>query len=102
MPSLPRLEGARSLDGFHRHLYGCAGYPDQQTYIDHCNPMAVMDRVSIPLLVLNAVDDPVCVVENVRDHQQQLAEMTTTILALTERGSHCAYLGGLLATNWAH
>lgn len=102
LPSLAALEGAQSLDEFHRHLYECAGYPNQQAFLDNCNPMSVMETVSIPLLVLNAEDDPVCVHDNVRDHQQAMACMPRTLLAVTSRGSHCAYLAGFTARSWAH
>lgn len=61
-----------------------------------------MHRVNIPLLVLNAEDDPVCVLDNVQDHRQAMANMPRTILAVTARGSHCAYLAGLTAYPWAH
>ncbi len=102
LPSLAALEDAQSLEEFHRHLYECAGYPSQQAFLDSCNPVAVMEQVAIPLLVLNAKDDPVCVLGNVRDHQQAMARMPRTILAVTARGSHCAYLSGLGARSWAH
>ncbi|MCP1616444.1 hypothetical protein FBY21_1050 [Pseudomonas sp. SLBN-26] len=102
LPSLAVLEGAQSLDEFHRHLYECAGYPSQQAYLESCNPITVMEAVSIPLLVLNAEDDPVCVVGNVRDHQHAMARMPRTVLAVTRRGSHCAYLAGFTARSWAH
>lgn len=101
-PSLTHLENAQSLDEFHHHLYECAGYPDQQSYIDSCNPVMVMDHVTIPLLVLNAEDDPVCVEKNVRDHQEAMINMPRTVLAITKKGSHCAHLSGLGARPWAH
>lgn len=102
LPSLAALEGAQNLDEFHRHLYECAGYPSQQAYLNGCNPVTVMEQVVIPLLVLNAEDDPVCVPGNVRDHQQALARMPRTLLAITARGSHCAHLSGFGARPWAH
>jgi predicted alpha/beta-fold hydrolase len=102
LPSFAALEGAQNLDEFHRNLYECAGYPSQQAFLESCNPVPVMERVTIPLLVLNAEDDPVCVLGNVRDHQQAMARMPKTVLAVTARGSHCAYLAGFTARSWAH
>ncbi|QMV62120.1 alpha/beta fold hydrolase [Pseudomonas berkeleyensis] len=102
LPSFAALEGAQSLDEFHQHLYECAGYPSHQAFLDNCNPVTLMHRVNIPLLVLNAEDDPVCVLDNVQDHRQAMANMPRTILAVTARGSHCAYLAGLTAYPWAH
>lgn len=102
LASFAALEGAQNLDEFHRNLYECAGYPSQQAFLDSCNPVAVMEKVSIPLLVLNAEDDPVCVLGNVQDHQHAMARMPKTVLAVTARGSHCAYLAGFSAHSWAH
>lgn len=101
-PSLARLEEAQSLDEFHQHLYECAGYDSWQAYLDGCNPVALMERISVPLLVLNAEDDPVCVADNVREHEHAMARLPRTLLAVTSRGSHCAYLSGLTARHWAH
>lgn len=101
-PSLARLEEAQSLDEFHQHLYECAGYDSWQAYLDGCNPVALMERISVPLLVLNAEDDPVCVADNVREHEHAMARLPRTLLAVTSRGSHCAYLSGLTARPWAH
>ena len=102
LPGLAALEAAQSLDEFHQHLYGCAGYPDHTSYLEHCNPIGRMAEVCIPLLVLNAADDPVCVLANVREHQHMVARMPRTVLAVTARGSHCAHLAGLTARPWAH
>jgi len=102
LASFAALEGAQNLDEFHRNLYECAGYPSQQAFLDSCNPVAVMEKISIPLLVLNAEDDPVCVLDNVQDHQHAMARMPKTVLAVTARGSHCAYLAGFSAHSWAH
>ncbi len=102
LPSFAALEGAQSLDEFHQHLYECAGYSSHQAFLENCNPISVMEKVSIPLLVLNAEDDPVCVLDNVLDHRRAMANMPRTILAVTARGSHCAYLAGFTARPWAH
>lgn len=102
LPSFAALENAQSLDEFHQHLYECAGYPSHQAFLEHCNPISVMTNVSIPLLVLNAEDDPVCVLDNVQDHQEAMTRMPRTLLAVTSRGSHCAYLAGFSAYPWAH
>jgi predicted alpha/beta-fold hydrolase len=61
-----------------------------------------MHGVRVPLLVLNAADDPVCVVENVREHLGVVAALPETLVVLTARGSHCAFFEGVLRpASWA-
>ncbi|MCU1715570.1 YheT family hydrolase [Pseudomonas sp. 5P_3.1_Bac2] len=100
--SLAKLEAAQSLDEFQQHLAPCAGYASYAQYLSACNPVAVMANVSIPLLVLNAADDPICVQQNVDEHRHVMAQLPSTILAITTHGSHCAHLSGLRAKPWAH
>ena len=65
--------------------------------------MLVAREVRIPLLILNAADDPVCVVENVHEHRDLFATVPDSMLVLTARGSHCAFLEGQWRPrSWAH
>lgn len=100
--SYQQLANAADLHEFHSHLYECAGYGSHGEFLQSCNPVSLMSRIRIPLLVLNAQDDPVCVDENVRDFRGQMLTMPNTILAVTRRGSHCAHFSGLLPKPWAH
>lgn len=102
LASFTALRSSKNLAEFHQHLYECAGYSTHQAFLDHCNPITVMKNVTTPLLVLNSKDDPVCVFDNVRDHQRAMTLMPRTVLAVTSRGSHCAHLAGLTARSWAH
>ena len=100
--SYTKLVAARDLEMFHRHLYQCAGYESYDAFIAACNPVNVMDQVKIPVLILNAEDDPVCVAENVDEHKADIAKLPSVILAVTRKGSHCAHYAGWSATPWAH
>ncbi|MCG8612972.1 MAG: alpha/beta fold hydrolase [Pseudomonadales bacterium] len=102
LPSYPAIQQSRTLDEFHRNIYECAGYASKDEYYQNCNPMNGFENISIPLFILNAADDPVCVVENVRDYQQAIANMPNLILALTKNGSHCAHFADWDAKPWAH
>ncbi len=83
---------ARNLQEFHDRLYPMAGYADREAYYEGVNPMVVAHQMSIPTLVINAEDDPVCAVANVRGEGLPLIdEVPSAILALTDRGSHCAF-----------
>ena len=102
LDSYAQLIGAQNLHEFHRYLYECAGYFSYQDYISDCNPALVIDRVEVPLLVLNAEDDPICRGENVYEHQDRVLNLPSSILAITSQGSHCAHFTGWSAKPWAH
>src|SRR5262249_35176810 len=73
-----------------------AGFSSAGEYHHHTNPMLVVPGVRVPLLVLNAADDPVCVVENVREHVGGVDTVAESIIVLAGPGSHCAFFGGVL------
>ena len=101
-PNHSRLSQCEDLHTLHQHIHACAGYDSQQAYLSASNPVLVMDKVSIPLLVLNAEDDPVCAIENLRDYQHSIQKNPHTMVAVTKRGSHCAHFEGWRARPWAH
>lgn len=37
-----------------------AGFEDYETYCKSINPIYVFENIKIPLMILNAEDDPVC------------------------------------------
>lgn len=93
---------ARDLSEFHENLYEMAGCASVSDYLDRSNPMAVFDRIVVPVLILNADDDPVCVVENVLDHLDAIKRIPDALLVRTSRGSHCAFFEGWMARSWAN
>jgi len=97
-----RIHQADNLHEFHQHLYEFAGFDNYEAYLDAVNPMGLMKHIDIPMLILNAADDPVCAIDNVREHQDGIRELSQTILVVTQRGSHCGYLSGITAKCWAH
>jgi predicted alpha/beta-fold hydrolase len=94
---------SRSVAEFHARGFGLAGFSSAAEFHRSTNPMAVVAGIRVPLLVLNAADDPVCVVENVREHLDVVDALPETVVALTARGSHCAFLEGVRRpSSWAH
>lgn len=66
-------------------------------FLFRSNPMPVAERITTPLLVLNALDDPVCVESNIpKGRDLDKFKKETAMLAFTERGSHCAFYDGLV------
>lgn len=92
----------RDLTGFHEHLYELAGCTDLADYLARSNPMAVFDTVAVPVLVINADDDPVCVQANAHDHVDAIRAVPDALMVRTARGSHCAFLEGWPARSWGN
>ena len=93
---------AENLHDFHQNLYECAGFATLQDFMDASNPMKVFREIRVPLLILNSEDDPVCHIDNAWEYEQQIRAMPNMLLAVTRRGSHCAYFSGPLAHPWGH
>jgi predicted alpha/beta-fold hydrolase len=102
LPSYQSLRATEDLHEFHQHLYEVAGNHSTEDYMLNSNPSEVFDDIKIPMLILNAKDDPVCHIDNVYEHQHRIEAMNNVILVLTDRGSHCAYLEGITAKSWAN
>jgi len=102
LDSYDALTATQDLHEFHQHLYEVAGNESNEDYMQNSNPAVVFDDIKIPLLILNAKDDPVCHIDNVYEHQHRIEAMANVILVLTERGSHCAYFEGITAKSWAN
>jgi len=93
---------ARDLKEFHQNLYEMAGNASVSDYLEHSNPMLVFDRIKVPVMILNADDDPVCVIENALDHMDAIRRIPDALLVRTARGSHCAFFEGWTARPWAN
>ncbi len=100
--SFNALKSTEDLHEFHQHLYQVAGNESCEDYMLNSNPSEVFDNIKIPMLILNAKDDPVCHIENVYQHKSRIEAMDNVILVVTERGSHCAYFEGITAKPWAN
>ena len=93
---------SRSVAEFHDRGFRLSGFASAADYHRSTNPMEVIAGVRVPLLVLNAADDPVCVVQNLRDHLNVVQAVPEILVALTARGSHCAFFEGVVRpASWA-
>ena len=93
---------APDLAGFHEALYEMAGCTDHADYLARSNPMQVMANVGVPVMIINAADDPVCVEANARDHVDAIRRVPDSLMVSTVRGSHCAFHEGWTARSWAN
>lgn len=93
---------ARSLAEFQDRIYGLAGYTSRDAYYDGSNPMRVAREMRVPVLVINAKDDPVCVERNLHEQLDALQCLPRVTVALTRHGGHCGFHEGAGArANWA-
>jgi len=102
LPAYQQALQAGDLQELHDHMYEIAGYDSYQDYLLATNPVAAFENISIPTLIINAKDDPVCHIDNALEKVDQIAGMENLLLVMTERGSHCAYFEGLTAKPWAN
>lgn len=100
--SLEALKETEDMHEFHQHLYEITGSDTFEDYIINTNPADVLDNIQVPILYLNAKDDPICHIDNTYEHIPMLEKMENVILTITDRGSHCAYFEGLTAKPWAN
>lgn len=101
LPNSARLRTVQDLSEFHRHAYEFAGYSSYEEYAHDINPMRVFTNISIPMMILNAEDDPVCNIQNAAPYIDTMRQMPNLILVTTAQGSHCAHYEGWQAKSWA-
>lgn len=83
-----------TLRDFMQHTAGMTGHASYEAFLKTSCPMQHFYTNTVPCLILNAADDPLCVESNIR---YDLAGCTDNYaLAVTPRGSHVAFREGLL------
>lgn len=102
-PGYEYCSQAKTMADFHERLYGLAGFKNSEEYFEASNPMTVSRHNRTPTLVVNALDDPICARESLEEGLRTLAEQPEHyIVAVTKRGSHCAFYEGMLRPqSWA-
>lgn len=99
--TLNHLRSSKNLSEFNQHAFEFAGYNSQAEYAQDINPMRVFTNISIPMMILNAEDDPVCNIQNAAPYLDTMRKMPNLILVTTAHGSHCAHYEGWRAKSWA-
>ncbi len=87
---------AKTIDEFAQAVSPMSGAEDWEQYLQAHNPMSHFQENQIPCLILNSLDDPICVKANIPDISYQ-----NYALVLTQLGSHIAFAEGLFAqSSW--
>lgn len=101
-PSLEKVLSSKTLVEFQKSYYEMAGFQDYKSYTQSTNPIYVLENVKIPLLILNAEDDPVCHIANLEPYKDVICRMSHIAVITTKKGSHCGFYEGLKETHsWA-
>eukprot|EP00808_Paulinella_micropora_P031750 g6532.t1 len=83
----------QSMQEFLEHASHMAGYESFKEYLTHSNPMQIFRNNRVPCLLVNALDDPLCIEENI---PLDIASRTNNYaMAITVAGSHVAFRDGL-------
>ncbi len=73
-----------------------AGYVDYDSYNQATNPIYVFENVTIPLLILNAEDDPVCHIKNFEPYKDMIRQMPNIAVVTTKKAAIVASMKGYL------
>ncbi|XP_042508857.1 phospholipase ABHD3-like isoform X2 [Macadamia integrifolia] len=88
------IEKARSIRDFDSHATCLvAKYETVDTYYRRCSSTSYVGNVSVPLLCISALDDPLCTREAIP--WDECRANKNIVLATTEHGGHLAFFEGL-------
>ena len=92
--AVARSMKATSVGDFMEAAAPLAGCKNIDEFYQENNPMQFFTGNQIPCLVLNALDDFLCLKENIRYDVKDIVH--NYVLAITDHGSHIAYNEGNL------
>ncbi|KAI4352845.1 hypothetical protein L6164_007058 [Bauhinia variegata] len=88
------IEKSRSIRDFDNHATRIIGkYETVDTYYRRCSSAIYLESVSVPLLCINALDDPVCTREGIPWDECRANE--NVVLATVKHGGHLAFFEGI-------
>lgn len=99
--SLTQVLSSKTLLEFEQKYFEMAGFKDYPSYAQATNPIYVFENVKIPLMILNAEDDPVCSIKNFEPYKAVCEKMQNIVVVTTKKGSHCGFYEGVQTKSWA-
>lgn len=99
--SVAEVLQTKTLVEFEKAYFALAGFESYESYTQATNPIYVFENIKVPLLILNAEDDPVCHIKNFYPYQQTIESMDDVAVITTKKGSHCGFYEGLHSRSWA-
>jgi hypothetical protein len=101
LASIEKILATTNLERFEKEYFEMAGFEDYQSYCQAINPIYVFENVKIPLMILNAEDDPVCSIKNLEPYKDMIQKMENIAVVTTKKGSHCGFYENLTVKSWA-
>ena len=101
VPSLTKVLATKTLQEFESQYYEMAGFSDYESYTQATNPIYVFENIKIPLMILNAEDDPVCSIKNLEPYKDKIQQMDSIVVVTTKKGSHCGFYESFSVKSWA-
>jgi abhydrolase domain-containing protein 15 len=98
---MDKVMKAKNMITLEEDLY-CAlyGYPSMDEYWKNNNPVRNASNISIPVLTISSLDDPVCTKECI-DYSLFKHTIGESMLLTTFQGGHCGFLEGWNLEHWA-
>jgi predicted alpha/beta-fold hydrolase len=90
-----QLIAQKELSQLHRSYFEFAGYTSYADYDQAINPIHVFEQIKVPLMILNAEDDPVCNIRNFDPYKDRVRELDHVMVVTTKKGSHCGFYEGM-------
>uniref|UniRef100_A0A2P2IUV3 Embryogenesis-associated protein EMB8 isoform X1 n=1 Tax=Rhizophora mucronata TaxID=61149 RepID=A0A2P2IUV3_RHIMU len=92
------IKKSRSIRDFDNHATCLVGkFETVDTYYRRCSSSCYVGSVSVPLLCISALDDPVCTAEAIP--WDECRANPNIVLATAQHGGHLAFFEGLTASN---
>jgi len=96
-----RAMESKSLNEFNKAAALLCGFDSYAEFNDRINTMAVATYIRVPLLILNANDDPLCVSANITNNvQETFRSNEKSILVVTPFGGHLGWFEGWNGMRW--
>lgn len=92
---------SRTVKELHERVYAKLNkYNSLDEYWKYNNPMRNIASVSIPVLCINALDDPICPKETIPFSLFKTS--SNFFLVTTEKGGHCGFFENTIPSSWAY
>lgn len=91
LPGYTSMSEAKNLQSFLDESFTFAGYASKDEFYRQTNPMATIQYVRDPTLIINAENDPICVLENVLENMHLFEVNEGATLLLSKMGSHLPF-----------
>jgi len=87
---------AKTVHEFVQSHFPFAGFQSLEEYYKHCNPLEWVDKMVVPVLIVNSEDDLVCLAENIRE--DIIRSHPGALLLRTKKGSHISFNEGIFGS----